>query len=108
MWDGFVELVRAAIFAAAGICGGSLGAGIIAVSAGLRLALLPMTLRLAREARRQQARIAALKPQLEALRRRHANDPARLVTETRALYRANDIRLMSRGGIVAALVQIPL
>ena len=108
MWDGFVELIRMTIFTTASICGGSLGVGIIAVSAALRLALMPLTLRLARQAREQQGRIAALKPQLDALKRRHAKDPARLITETQALYRAKGIRLVTGGGVIGMLVQIPL
>lgn len=108
MWDAFVELLRAAIVGTAHLCGGSLGAGILFVSAGVRLALLPLTLRLARQAREQQARIAAIKPQLEALQRRYAREPRRLMLETRALYDANGIRLLSSGSLLGLAVQIPL
>lgn len=108
MWDGFVELIRMTILAVAHVCGGSLGGGVIAVSVAMRLALLPVTLRLARQAREQQARLAALKPEVERLQRRHAHDPARLMRETRALYAAKGIRLLSPGGVVGLLVQLPL
>jgi YidC/Oxa1 family membrane protein insertase len=108
MWDGFVDLVRLTIFAVAHVCGGSLGGGVIAVSVAMRLALLPLTLRLARQARVQQARLAALKPEVERLRRRHAHDPVRLMRETQALYAAKGIRLLSPAGLVGLLVQLPL
>lgn len=108
MWDGFVELIQMTIFAVAHLCGGSLGGGIIAVSVAVRLALLPLTLRLARQARVQQARLAALKPEVERLQRRHAHDPLRLMRETQALYTANGVRLLSPGGLVGLLVQLPL
>jgi YidC/Oxa1 family membrane protein insertase len=108
MWASFVELIRVAIFAAAHVCNGSLGAGIIGVSVIVRIALLPLTLRLARQARAQQMRVAALKPALDALQRRHASDPARLMKETRALYAANDVRLLSPDTLVGFLVQLPL
>ena len=108
MWDGFVELLRATIFSVAHVCGGSLGGGIFLVSAGVRLALLPLTLRLSRRAREQQVRIAALRPQLEALQRRHADDPRRLMTETQALYRAHDIRMLSPSSLVGMAIQLPL
>ena len=108
MWDGFVELIRIGILGAAHLCGGSLGAGIISVSVALRLALLPLTLRLAREARMQQVRLSALKPRVEALQRRHGHDPARLLRETQALYRANGIRLLTPIRLVGTLIQIPL
>jgi YidC/Oxa1 family membrane protein insertase len=108
MWDSFVELLRATIFSVAHLTGGSLGGGIFLVSAGVRLALLPLTLRLARRAREQQARIATLRPQLEALQRRYASDPRRLVSETRALNQANDITLLRPSSMIGIAIQIPL
>ena len=108
MWDTFVELLRAGIVGAAHLCGGSLGAGIVFVSAGIRLALLPLTLRLARQARDQQARIAKIRPELEALQRRLAKDPRTLMGETRALYDANGIKPFSPGGLIGLAVQLPI
>ncbi len=108
MWAGFVELIRMVIFAAAHVCGGSLGAAIVAVSIVVRVALLPVTLRLARQAREQQRRIAALEPKVDALQRRHADDQARLAREMQALYAANGVRLFTPGGLVGFLVQAPL
>jgi YidC/Oxa1 family membrane protein insertase len=108
MWAGFVELLRAAIFAAAHLCGGSLGGGILLVSAGVRLALLPLTLHLARRAREQQAKLAALGSELEALQRRYANDPARLMRETRALHAKHGIRLLTPSGLVGMAIQFPV
>ena len=108
MWAGFVELLRAAIFAAAHVSGGSLGGGILLVSAGIRLALLPLTLRLARRARDQQAKLATLLPELEALQRRYANDPLRVMRETRALQAKHGIRLLTPSGLVGMAIQLPL
>jgi YidC/Oxa1 family membrane protein insertase len=108
MWNSFVELLRATIFSAAHVCGGSLGGGILLVSAGLRLALLPLTLRMARRAREQQARIAALGPQIEALQRRYANDPGSLMRETRALYADNGIAFITPSGLASMAIQVPL
>jgi YidC/Oxa1 family membrane protein insertase len=107
MWAGFVELIRVTIFAAAHLCAGSLGAGILGVSIVMRLAILPLTLRLARQARLQQARLAALQPEIEAIQRRCANDPARRMRQTQQLYAANGIR-PSPSGILGLLVQLPL
>jgi YidC/Oxa1 family membrane protein insertase len=107
MWAGFVELIRVTIFAAAHLCAGSLGAGILSVSIVMRLALLPLTLRLARQARLRQTRLAALQPEIEAIQRRYANDPVRRMRETQLLYAANGIRLSPRG-IFGLLVQLPL
>jgi len=108
MWAGFVELLRAAIFGAAHVCGGSLGGGILLVSAGVRLALLPLTLRLARRARDQQAKLATLLPELEALQRRYANDPLRVMRETRALQSKHGIRMLTPSGLVGMAIQLPV
>ena len=108
MWAGFVELIRVTIFSAAHLCAGSLGGGIVAVSIAMRLALMPLTLRLAREAQLQQTRLAALKPSIDALQRRYAGDPARLMREMQRLHSENGIRLMSPGGLVGMMVQLPL
>ena len=108
MWAAFVEVIRAAIFSAAHVCGGSLGGGILLVSAVVRIALLPLTLKLARRAREQQAKLAALKPELDAIRRRHASDPGRMMQETRALHAKHGITLFSPGSLAGFAVQMPL
>ncbi len=108
MWAAFVEILRAAIFSAAHICGGSLGGGILLVSALARLALLPLTLRLARRNREQQVKLAALQPEMEALQRRYANDPQRLFRETRALQAKHGIKLVTPSGLVGMAIQFPV
>ena len=108
MWNAFVEIIRATIFAGSHLFNGSLGASIFFVSAVVRLALLPLTLRAARAAQEQQARLAQLKPRLDRLQERYKSDPARLMSETQALYKANDIRFMPKGSTLPNLIQMPL
>ncbi len=108
MWGSFVELVRLVVLAAAHLCNGSIGGGIFDVSLIVRIALLPLTLRVARQARDRQARIAAIEPQLASLRRRFADDPARLFAETRALHAAHGVRMLTPAGMASLLVQTPL
>jgi YidC/Oxa1 family membrane protein insertase len=108
MWEGFVELLRLAIFSTAQVCGGSLGTAVMLISAGVRLALLPLTLRSARHAREQQEHLVRLAPQLEALQRRWANDPVGLLRATRALHAANGIRALTPSGVLNLAVQLPL
>jgi YidC/Oxa1 family membrane protein insertase len=108
MWEGFVELIRVTIFGAAHVCGESLGGGILLVSLLVRLALLPTMLRLARRAREQHAKLAAIGPQLERLRKRFAKDPAELWRATRALHQRHGIPLMDPRGLLVSIAQIPL
>lgn len=108
MWAAFVEVLRAAIFGAAHVCGGSLGGGILLVSSVVRIALLPLTLKLARRAREQQAKLATLKPELDAIQRRYAHDVRRMMQETRAVQEKNGIRMFTPATIVGYAIQSPL
>src|SRR5579862_2053795 len=108
MWEIFVDLIRAGIFAAAHLCGGSLGAGILLVSFLVRLGLLPLTLRMARRAREQQRKIAAIAGELASIQERHSKDPVRLVHETRSLHQQHGIRLVDPSMLVSMLVQAPV
>jgi len=108
MWTSLVELVRATIFTGSQLLGGSLGASVIVVSTLVRLAVLPLVLRSARQARAQQAKITSLQPALQRLKKRHGDDPQRLFAETQALYRENGIRVLSGSSVLSALIQIPL
>jgi YidC/Oxa1 family membrane protein insertase len=107
-WSSFVELLRVALFALAHVCGGSLGGGILLLSFIVRLALLPLTLRLAIRAHEYQVVVQRLKPQLDALRARHRTDPVRLARETRELHTANGIGVAPRGTLLGLLVQMPI
>jgi YidC/Oxa1 family membrane protein insertase len=108
MWETFVDLMRAGIFSAAHLCGGSLGGGILLVSLVVRLGLLPLTLRMARRAREQQRKLAGISGDIERIQRRHAKDPVRLYKETQALYRDNGIRFLDPSTFIGMVVQAPL
>jgi YidC/Oxa1 family membrane protein insertase len=108
MWESYVELIRACIFAAAHACGGSLGGGVLVVSFVLRLGLLPLTLKIARRARDQQRRLVLIQDKLRNLQKRHAKDPARLFGETQALYKKHGIRFLHPASLLGALAQAPL
>ena len=108
MWTLFVDTLRVVLFALAHLSGGSLGGGIIALSLIVRLALLPLTLRLAIRAREHQAILRRLAPELEAIGKRHARDRARHAEAVHALYAAHGIGIAPKGTVVAALVQLPI
>src|SRR5205823_10631565 len=105
---GFADFFRAAIFAAAHVLGGSLGAGILAVSLGVRLALLPLTIRLAPRALAQQAILARLQPELRRLQERYRDEPAARLRRTQALYRRGAPRRFDPAGLRGGLVPLPL
>lgn len=107
-WDPYVELIRHLLFVLAHVLGGSFGGAIVALSIGVRLFLLPLTVRAAVRAREQQARLAAIKPQLDALRKRHARDPQQLMTATQAVHQQHGISLVPKSGLLTAAIQLPI
>ena len=107
-WSSFVDLLRLVLFALAHVCGGSLGGGIVMLSLIVRLALLPLTLRLAMRAREHQEAIRRIAPELARLQKRHAKDPARLAQATRELYGANGIGLVPKGTLLGTAIQMPI
>jgi YidC/Oxa1 family membrane protein insertase len=108
MWDTALELIRVSIFASAHSLGGSVGAGILAVSTLLRLALMPLSLRSARHARAQQAIVAKLAPEIVALKRRYGNDRQGLAVATYELQRAHGVNPMHPSTLWSMLVQLPV
>lgn len=68
----------------------------------VRLALVPLALRAARA----RKAVAALGPDLQRLRRRHAADPARLAREARSLHRAAGVSPLSP--VLPLLAQAPV
>src|SRR3954468_16386174 len=108
MWSMLVDLVRATIFATSHLVAGSLGAAVVLVTAGVRLALMPLALKAARRANAEQAKLRTLEPQLLLLERRHSADPQRLATERQALYRANGVSMFGGAASWSLLIQMPL
>src|ERR1700759_1266457 len=107
LWLAFVEVVRFALFATAHVLGGSIGAGILAFSLALRVAMLPLTISATRKMREQQARLRRLAPELKQVSKQFKTDPVRLQKETAALYQKNGVS-MAPTGMRAALVQWPI
>lgn len=107
LWTGWVQLMTQAVVALTGVYGGSVGLAVVTLSLAVRLALLPLSLRLARRGREQRERLAKLKPELDALKDRLASQPERLAQETLALYRAHGVAPVDGRGLLALLAQIP-
>ena len=105
-WLVFVDAVRFALFAAAHLLGGSMGAGILAFSLAVRIALIPLTIRAARRMRAQNAKLRQLKPQLERLAKRYKTDPRGLLDARTALLREHGVS--TAPDLKMAAVQLPI
>ena len=108
VWIALVSALQKLIVFIAAATGGNVGLAIVTVSVAIRVALLPFTIRLARRAGQQQAKLAALQPELAQLKERFAKQPEVLAAETLALYRRNDVKLLDSSSIGVLLVQLPL
>ena len=89
LWNQGVDLLKEAMLAYAFLFNGNLGAGILAVTFLTRLALMPITLRLARLTSAHQTSLRKVQPELDQLKNRYANDPRRLNDE---MQRCSDAR----------------
>jgi YidC/Oxa1 family membrane protein insertase len=107
IWSCFLELLQSGLFTATQLCGGNLGWGILLFSLTVRLAVLPLTYSLARRARARQLRVKKLAPAVERLRKRHQEDPARLIAETARLYRHHGVSPVDGRSILGAIIQLP-
>lgn len=107
-WEQMIAMLREAMFGYAQLTHGSLGAGILVVSAVARLLLLPLSVRLGVAAARHQAAMARLQPELDALRLRHKTDARRLHEEMKALFAREGISMFPTTSVLGSVVQLPL
>jgi len=108
VWEQVVEVLRESILAYAQVCNGNLGYGILVVTVLARLALLPLALRLTKAAQAQQRAMQRIQPLLDALRRRHKDNPRPLAEETRRLLAREGVSILPVAGCVGGLVQWPV
>ena len=105
VWASFVEALEASLLVLTQALGGNLAWAIVVFSFGVRIALLPLTYRIARQTWANRTKLLALRPNLEKLQRRFRKDPRRLMTETSRLYAKHDYRPTT--GMLGSLIQLP-
>lgn len=104
----FVQPFADVLAQMAHLLGGSYGLAIVAIAVIVRLALMPLTLRLAEQGWHRQRRLQALKPTLDALRERHAGDPMTYARAAQALHKRHGIASGLGGGLLVSAVQAPV
>jgi YidC/Oxa1 family membrane protein insertase len=108
LWSLFVGYLQTGLFLLAQVYGGNISLAIITLSLMARLALLPLTLRLARRSQEQQIRLQAIQPELQRLKKLYRNDPEKLSQKTMELHRKHDVQLLDGAGFLGTLVQLPV
>ncbi|MCK5651336.1 MAG: membrane protein insertase YidC [Gemmatimonadetes bacterium] len=108
LWSSFVELLQIGIFTLTQFYGGHLGPAIVTFALLARLALLPLTTRIALRSRAHARRMKRIQPALQRVREQWKGDPSRTVQETMALYEREGVRPMDPALLKGTLIQTPL
>jgi YidC/Oxa1 family membrane protein insertase len=107
-WTSFVELLQAALFALAQVYGGNMGLAIITLSLSVRIALFPLTLKLARRGLVHQIALKKLQPELEAVKAKYQDQPEEMARETMKVFERHGVHPVDVQSLVGGLLQIPV
>ncbi len=107
LWSSVVDILRGSLFALAHWCGGSFGAAILLASAAMRVALIPITFSATRRRLIQETKLRTLAPQIDALKKRHAEKPGDLALAMQKFNADNGISLIDRGSMLSGLASFP-
>lgn len=87
---------------------GAWGWAIILVAALIRLLLLPLGIRQMRSMRVAQAKMQAVQPELDALKKKYAKDKQKLQAAQMELYQKHGIMQAQMAGCLPTLLQMPI
>jgi YidC/Oxa1 family membrane protein insertase len=104
-WDSLVGFFAALLCTLAQLYGGNLGLAIITISVITRLALLPLTLRMARHAQAQQKILHGLRDHIAKLRKRYRSDPKQLAEKLSELYRSHGLQPFDSRNLAGSAAQ---
>ncbi len=108
MWTQFVNWIGSILETLAQMNGGSLGLAIVFLSLVVRLSLIPVSLYVGRRTIVQKRNMDRLKPQLESLKEKYADDPVKLQKETVALFKKEGVSPIDGKSMLVTLFQAPV
>jgi YidC/Oxa1 family membrane protein insertase len=108
LWTSFVDLIHTILLGLAMLFGGNMALAIGLLSLLFRLALLPLTLRMAFNSMRIQAALKKLEPELSNIRKRYKDNPQRMWEETSKVHQREGIKIFSGAFLIGILIQVPL
>src|SRR2546427_11400144 len=91
-WNAFVGFLAVVLSMLTTAYSGNLGFAIITLSLITRLALLPLTLRMARHAQAQQRILQMIKRELDDVKARYKSSPQKLGAELSKLYQKHGVK----------------
>jgi YidC/Oxa1 family membrane protein insertase len=107
-WNSFVGVLSVVLSLPTTAYGGNLGLAIITLSLITRLALLPLTLRMARHAQAQQRILQTIKPEIDDVKAKYNSSPQKLGTELSKLYRKHGVKPIDGVNSLGLLAQLLL
>lgn len=107
-WHALVTLLSLVLSTLTIAYGGSLGLAIITLSLLTRLALLPLTLSMARHSEAQQRILHSLRREIEQLQTKYRLHPRKLAAELNHLYQKHGAKPVSGANLLGVLVQLVL
>lgn len=107
-WGTIVEFVQSVILSTGAAAGDGAAAGILLVTLGMRLVLIPIMLPFARRSRNHSDTVRRLRPELDELKVRFKKEPEALQKEMSALHARHGIGLVDGSGLIVALIQLPV
>jgi YidC/Oxa1 family membrane protein insertase len=107
-WNGFVGLLGFSLSALANLYGGNLGLAIITLSIAVRLALLPLALRMARHARAQQKLLHGIRFDIDKLKKKYKSRPQELAAAMSNLHQEHGIKPVDATNLIGMVVQVLL
>lgn len=108
LWTIFVGILQTLIFALSQAYGGNIGLAIISISLIIRLALMPLTLKIALRALKYQTIMRKLQPALKRLQEKYKTDPIKLAQKSSALYKRYNVRIVDGLSFIGAAIQAPI
>lgn len=106
-WSALVDWLQNFIVVTGDVLGGPL-LGVLAVTLGLRLALVPLMLPLAIRARERQKVMGLMRPEMRALKEQFRKEPDRLQKEIEALHKRHGLSMVDLPALFGALIQLPV
>ena len=88
--------------------GGSLGGAILILSLGVRIALLPLTIRISRRMIRNQQIARSLQPELDEVKKRFEKKPELLFGEMQKVYKKHGFSPFDLPAMLGSFVQLPV
>jgi YidC/Oxa1 family membrane protein insertase len=108
LWQHWLALIQHTLAFGAVDLHLGMGLAIVLLTLTVRAALLPLTWTIARRAEDRRTILARLKPVLDRLKERFADDRQRYAQEMVQLYQREGLTLVDGTGLFGALVQLPV